>query len=390
MDIGVLGQGITAKSVISQLPLLGHRLVPVEEADLVVASPGISPSDYPSLQANIISEIEFAYLELQKRKNCPHLIAITGTNGKSTVTALIGHILGVPACGNIGIPLIEYAQTESPYLSVELSSYQLERCFDFTPEVGILMNLTPDHLTRHKTMEAYAEAKMRVFQNQKPEHLCIIEANNPYLEPFLDSVKSQKKFLSPTHPDLAYLEPLNLGGDHLKCNYLAAFWAARYFELSPEAIIEKMKTYTPLPHRMEVVLNHEGRLFVNDSKATNPESSMAAITSYRVPIHLIMCGDDKGLEMDWFLDETAKRVATLTVFGGIADRIESFMSEHHPTLTLAKKKSLGEAIDQAYSFSEGESVILLSPSSSSFDCFKNFEDRGNQFREWVTSKYANQ
>ena len=174
-SIAILGEGITAKSVSAFCKTHAIDIVSPEEADLVIASPGIPPKEYPRVKAEIISDIEWAYRLFQESAHPPKLIAVTGTNGKSTVTAMIAHILDAPYAGNIGIPLINYVglEQEFPCIVVEVSSYQLESCVRFKPDISILLNITEDHMTRHGSMEEYSKQKAKVCMNQDEKDLFI-------------------------------------------------------------------------------------------------------------------------------------------------------------------------------------------------------------------------
>ena len=165
IKIAVLGEGVTAQALINNQIRLGYDVVSIKEAELIVASPGIPNEKLPQTDLPIISEVEFAYLLIQQQESIPKIIGITGTNGKSTVTALIAHCLEVPPLGNFGDPLINYVGTKHPYLVVELSSYQLERTIEFKPDIAIILNITPDHLERHKTVEEYSFQKSKIVKN---------------------------------------------------------------------------------------------------------------------------------------------------------------------------------------------------------------------------------
>lgn len=391
--IAILGDGITANSVKKTLARLsGFTLVPVENADLIVASPGIPPQHYPETTVEIISEIEFAWRLFHRPEAtyCPTLIGITGTNGKSTVTSLIGHILDVPATGNIGMPLIEYVDhpDQPTYLAVELSSYQLETCFEFQPRVAVLLNLTPDHLERHKTMDSYAEAKARIFQAQQAADTLVYNQDDTWMTALAELAPSQKIPFYAAHPEMARLTNLKIPGPHNQMNALAAFLAVRALGMSDIQIIDRIRTYGGLEHRLETVLTVNDRTFINDSKATNPDSTTIAVNAFQGNVQLIVCGNDKQLALAHFVTSIRPRIKNAIAYGGIADRFIENCLACDPAYPVIKTASLEEALATAWSYSEPGDVILFSPSQSSFDLYNNFEHRGQVFKEMVHALYG--
>lgn len=391
--IAILGSGITAKAVSEKATELGLHIVPAEEAQLVVASPGIPPSTFPKVACEIVSEIEFAYRYLIANPSPPKLVGISGTNGKSTVTAMVAHIVTCPMAGNMGIPLVTYIAAPTPptCIAVELSSYQLETCSTFRPPIAIILGLTPDHIDRHPTMESYAAAKQQLVAAQTSDDLVIYDAENPWSRRIAESSKARKCPLSETTPlfqqivAMTQTRPcLGLIGKHNHMNALAAGLTAVALGMSETFILEKLATYPALPHRIEWVGTLSGCSVFNDSKATNPESTMVALAAFDRPIHLILGGKDKGLDLTRFSREVVSRVASITVFGEIADRMVAvFHALRMPLPPLAQTGHLAEALNTALGFSFPDDVILFSPACSSFDQFQSFEHRGDVFRLMV-------
>lgn len=397
-NIAILGNGITAKAVHDKALSLGLTLVSPEEASLVVASPGIPPSSFPKVTCEIISEIEFAYRYLMASPMPPRLVGITGTNGKSTVTAMVAHLLDCPMAGNIGIPLVNYiADTPPACIAVELSSYQLETCNTFRPQIAIVLGLTPDHIDRHPTMESYAAAKQRMVATQTETDLVIYDADNPWSRRIAESSKARKKPLSDSAPlfqqivAMTQQQPcLGLIGKHNHMNALAAGLVAAEWGMPDSVILEKLSTYQALPHRIELVGTINGSAVFNDSKATNPESTVVALAAFDKPIHVILGGKDKGLVLENFAQEVVSRVASITVFGEIADRMVAvFRGLPAGGPPLAQTVTLAEALDVALGFAKPDEVVLFSPACSSFDQFQSFEHRGDVFRLMVRDLEGN-
>jgi UDP-N-acetylmuramoylalanine--D-glutamate ligase len=383
-SIAILGEGITAKSVSAFCKTHAIDIVSPEEADLVIASPGIPPKEYPRVKAEIISDIEWAYRLFQESAHPPKLIAVTGTNGKSTVTAMIAHILDAPYAGNIGIPLINYVglEQEFPCIVVEVSSYQLESCVRFKPDISILLNITEDHMTRHGSMEEYSKQKAKVCMNQDEKDLFIYNSDDELVCELLNGCKARKIGFSMTSIE-PRIRQLPLVGEHNFCNAWVAVLAGQDCEQSIETSLSFLKSFKGLKHRLELVTEHKGRLFYNDSKATNPDSTLIALRAFSKPVHLILCGEDKQLELTDFMKEVQKKALTVTAFGTVADKICSISRVINPDYALYQVSNLEEAIQNTMRVAKEGSVILFSPSSSSFDMFNGFENRGDMFIETV-------
>ncbi len=383
--IAILGDGITAKAVREKLNELHIQETAVDIADLIVTSPGIPPHQYPNVSCEIISEIEFAYRLFNETDTLPILIGITGTNGKSTVTALLAHVLDCPMAGNIGIPLITYVGNlkKGDPIALELSSYQLEQSSAFHPHIAIFLNLTEDHIERHKTMQAYAEAKAKIFHHQTATDYLIYNQDEANLKPLISTSPSQQIPYSLQDPEAVLLNKLSIPGPHNQSNALAVLKAARLLGLSDEKILSKMQTFKGLEHRIEYITDLFACPVYNDSKATNPDSTLKAVAAFSKPIHLIICGYDKGLELEGFIRGLHEKVKSITVFGAITSRFIAVSTNINPQFPLYKANVITDALLQVGQFAQPKDIILFSPACSSFDQFNNFEHRGQEFKKAV-------
>jgi len=379
-SVAVLGEGVTASAVRRCLSRFNCPEVAAEHADIVVSSPGIPPEQYPDVDVEIISEIEFAYRLFQFMGHPPFLIGITGTNGKTTVTTLVGALLNCPVAGNIGTPLVDYVTKDKhvDVIAVELSSYQLEGCTSFRPNVAIMLTFTPDHLQRHKTMEAYGKQKQKLWAYQTESDVLIYNSDDDGVVALVQGAVAQTIPISVResgrrHP---YLRGL-----HNLLNIECALQAARCVCDDEALLAERLQTFQGVEHRLEFVGMYRGCLVFNDSKSTNPDSTRTAIQSFSEPVHLIFGGDDKGLEIIDFYHELSSQVSSLHTFGALGQKLNTI--EHHPF-----HETLDQALAQAFNSANPGDVILFSPGSSSFDQFDNFEQRGDHFKEVVRRDYV--
>ena len=380
--VAVLGEGVTAKAVCSSLEGLGYTNTSVDEADLVVASPGISPDQYPSCSAPIISEIEFAYLEMRERGNLPYLIVVTGTNGKSTVTAMIANLLGCSYAGNIGIPFIEFLDTKEKTLVLEVSSFQLERCFEFCPDIAVFLNLSSDHLSRHCTFEAYSLAKVRLFQQMGKQHTIIYNKEDAEVCSLVD------KFSVPTVPfclsSLRTTFKLQVPGRHNQLNAEAAIAVAKVCGVKESDWRPKLEAFIGLDHRLELVTERDGVRYINDSKATNLEATLHALEAFEEPKHVILCGQSKpelcDEELTLFLFKVLRKAVRVYVYGGLSERYQRLVADKHNVSFL---NDLDAVIKLVYRYVSDGDVVLFSPSSSSYDLYESFEHRGDEFKKRV-------
>ena len=352
----------------------------------------------------LLSEIELAY-----RLSVSPIVAVTGTKGKSTTTALIGHLLlasGKRAYvgGNIGNPLIHEVLKAGPNDCVvaEVSSFQLEAVHEFKPRVAVLLNLSADHLDRYASMDEYADAKFRIFRNQDFEDTFVANIADGRLEPLhwsnaASPVKAKQMWFGPSADGRASMyvregaivyapragEPVEvlrvenvpLAGSHNVDNVMAALLAAVALGSDPHVVGEAVRSFSPMPHRLEVVERVEDVIYVNDSKATNPGSVIAALHAYDAPVHLIAGGKSKNTDFSDLgraVDECAK---TLIVFGEAAEEIASSV-ERTKTVHVA---TLEEAVRTARSLAAPGEIVLLSPGCASFDMFASAEERGRRF-----------
>lgn len=391
--------------------ILGYHPENVDDIDMAVVSPGV-PLDLPfilklkSKNIEIIGEVELAYRLSQN----PMFIGITGTNGKTTTTSLVGEIfkkanIDTYIVGNIGNPVIDTVDTanENSVLVTELSSFQLESIDTFKPHVSAILNFTEDHLNRHHTMEAYMEAKARIFKNQDEKDFCILNYDDKDVRSLSDNVKAKKIFFSRKKSldcgiyldednniiinidkeiKLLNKDELSLPGNHNLENCMAAAAIAYVSNIDIDVIREVLKTFAGVEHRQEFVRNLNGIMFVNDSKATNPDSSIKAIESYNRPIVLIAGGMDKQSSFDEFLDAAKENVYALVLLGETAQKIkECAQNKGFDNITVVK--DMKEAVNASYQIAKGGDVVLLSPACASWDMYKSFEVRGIDFKDNV-------
>lgn len=367
-------------------------------AELVVLSPGIE-ADIPwtlaftAIGAPIIGEIELAYNYYPGR-----IIAITGTNGKTTTTALIEHILlqagkTAKACGNYGYPFCELAmEPNAPEFAVlEVSSFQMETIHSFRPEVAIWLNFAPDHMDRYTKVEDYFNAKLRIFENMTEEQQAIIRvgenlpAIRPQVQEFSSVVGSGRLYYSQNYIMEAGRPLMGLRGTameqaHNAENSMAAILACRSVGLSDEAIEQGIRTFSPPGHRCETVAEMDGILWLNDSKSTNLHSTEAAVRSQTRPIILLAGGKDKGLDYSAINPMLAQKARCCIVFGQIADQLENTFSAVCKTV---KVQTVEQAVAAAAQQAMRGDVVLFSPGTSSFDQFSGYVQRGQCFRNAV-------
>ncbi len=366
--------------------------------DLAVLSPGIDPKvslvqRFLAAGIPIIAEIELAY-----QNSSTPVIGITGTNGKTTTTELVAAMLtgaGVRtvAGGNIGKPYSEIVseRQEVDVITLEVSSFQLERIQKFRPQVSVWLNLSSDHLDRYDNMEDYRQAKLRIFENQTPQDWAVVNFRDS-----LPGIAAQRITFSAYeagadlylrddiihYKDQPLLDPreTSLRGQHNTENLMAALGIGLARGLSADQMRPALRSYRPQPHRCEIVRELDGVLYVNDSKATNLDALEKALRSEERPVILIAGGKDKGFEFDTLAEVVGQRVRWAVLIGEMAPRIVGVWSEHVPCEPVG---NLGEAVNIAWSIARPGEVVLFSPGTSSFDMFKNYADRGNQFRALV-------
>jgi UDP-N-acetylmuramoylalanine--D-glutamate ligase len=389
------------------LELGSHREETFLEQDLIVPSPGV-PADAPPLEAarakgvTIWSEIELAYRFLRGR-----LIGITGSNGKTTTTSLVEHILKMAGletilAGNIGRPLIGCvdAMTDNTFTVVELSSFQLELVGTFRPNIGVFLNLTPDHLDRHHTIEAYGAAKARLFENQTGDDAAILNADDARTAPYAPSLPrvywfSRKQRVTQgayvrdeeivfrqdgEEEVLLRVEDIPLVGAHNVENVLAAAAATRLAGAPASAIAKGVRSFAGVEHRLEFVSEVAGVRYYNDSKATNVDATLKALDAFPGRILVILGGKDKGSDYTVLQKPLREKAILALLIGAAAEKIESQISG---SVALERAETLERAVEIASHAALCGDVVLLAPACASFDQFQNYEHRGRVFKDLV-------
>jgi UDP-N-acetylmuramoylalanine--D-glutamate ligase len=388
----------------------GHGERTFREQDLIVVSPGV-PANIPALAAArkkgiaIWSEIELAWRYLRGK-----LVAITGSNGKTTTTSLVGHILrtsNIPTHvgGNIGTPLLSFVErsSDTDVTVAEVSSFQLETVDAFRPEIGVMLNLTPDHLDRHATFEDYAAAKMRMFENQLERDWAVLNADDPEVtkrtpaKPKLCWFSRQKRvavgaFLLNDNimfrnegfeVELAKRSQIPLRGEHNLENVLAACAASYLAGATPAAIAKGVKTFQAVEHRLEFVAEIGGVEFFNDSKATNVDAAVKALEAFPSGLRVILGGKDKGSPYTPLVPLLKERARQVLLIGAAAPKIADDLAELGTVVPIERADTLERAVHLAYRSAEAGDTVLLAPACSSFDQFENYEHRGRTFKQVV-------
>ncbi len=399
--------------------MLDERNIPWEEghhteelilnADEIVKSPGI-PNNAPLILklkekgTPIISEIEFA-----GRYTHAKMICITGSNGKTTTTSLIYHIfkkagLNVGLAGNIGKSLAyQVAEENYDYYIIELSSFQLDNMYDFRANIAVLMNITPDHLDRYDyKMQNYIDAKFRIIQNQTDDDAFIFWMDDPVIQQELSKYRVHGRYYPfAEHREdgaAAYIdqdkivfsepiafnmeqEELALTGTHNMYNSMAAGISANLAGIKKECIREALQDFQGVPHRLEKVCRVRGVEYINDSKATNVNSCWYALQSMKTKTILILGGKDKGNDYNEIADLVREKCSGLIYMGLHNEKLHQFFDPFG--LPVADVQSMKDAVQAAYDMAKKGETVLLSPCCASFDLFKSYEDRGDQFKECV-------
>ncbi|OLB33903.1 MAG: UDP-N-acetylmuramoylalanine--D-glutamate ligase [Acidobacteria bacterium 13_2_20CM_57_17] len=389
------------------LELGDHRENSFLEQDLIVPSPGV-PADAPLLQAarakgvTIWSEVELADRFLRGR-----LIGITGSNGKTTTTSLIDHILknagfSTILAGNIGTPLIARVdQTNGDSITVaELSSFQLELIETLRPNISVFLNLTPDHLDRHHTLEAYGRAKARIFENQTEADSAVLNADDPATTP-LAPTKPQVYWFSRKQrvaqgafvrgneivfrrdgqeEAVLHLKDIPLAGGHNVENVLAAVAAARLVGAQAEAIARGIRSFAGVEHRLEFVAEIVGVRYYNDSKATNVDATLKALDAFPGRILIVLGGKDKGSDYTVLQKPLREKAILALLIGAAAEKIENQITG---SVAIERAGTIERAVEIASLAARPGDVVLLAPACASFDQFQNYEHRGRVFKDLV-------
>jgi UDP-N-acetylmuramoylalanine--D-glutamate ligase len=397
---GLLDAGVTVETG-------GHGERTFRGQDLIVVSPGV-PVETPQLrQARelgipIIGEVELATRFLQG-----HLIAITGSNGKTTTTALVGEVIarggGMSLVGgNIGTPAISLTAESTPdcYVVLEVSSFQLETVHTFHPEVAVVLNITPDHLDRHSTFQAYVDAKSRIFENQVDSDYAVLNADDPACAGLAGRTRARNVWFSRAcevehgaqvkdgtiifrdlkgDREVMPVSAIKLKGAHNLENVLAAVCVGMLLQIEPRLIRCAVEEFKAVEHRLEYVATIRGVEYYNDSKATNVDATIKALESFPGNIHLILGGKDKGSDysvLNRLLRERTKRVYTI---GAAAAKIESQITGS----AIEPAGTLDAAVRKAAAAARPGDIVLLAPACASFDQFQNYEHRGRAFKQVV-------
>jgi UDP-N-acetylmuramoylalanine--D-glutamate ligase len=389
------------------LELGGHGAQKFVDQDLIVPSPGVSPlmpalAAARSLGIPVWSEIELAWRFLRGR-----LVCITGSNGKTTTTSLVGHILEtagwpVQVAGNIGTPLISRVDvsSDSGFTVVEASSFQLESISAFRPDVAVLLNLTQDHLDRHGSFEAYARAKARMFENQTENDAAIVNADDEAAAQYTPSGPqvfwfSRKKRVASgcflrddeivfrrdgAETVLLRRGDIGLRGDHNVENVLAATAAATLVGVEPDAIARGVRSFAGVEHRLEFVATISGVEYFNDSKATNVDATLKALDAFPGNVLVILGGKDKGCDYGILRAALRRHARMALLIGSAADKIESQLAGIVP---VERAGTMASAVEMAATRARPGDVVLLAPACASFDQFESYEHRGRVFKQLV-------
>ncbi len=392
----------------------------LDGCECIITSPGVPPGAWIIKEAEkrgipIIGEMEFA------RSYCPDnpLIAITGTNGKTTVTSLTAFMLNrsgkkAIACGNIGMPLSAVVNKLDPdtIIVMEVSSFQLDRIKDFRPDVAVILNLSPDHIAYHGSFEKYAEAKFKISSNQFGKNLLILNADD---KATLDALKYTKALvayfsMSPVdwgiynkggklcmkfspgevpgqhvEEEIMLIDEIRIPGEHNTYNSMAAALAARVFEIRNEDIRDSLMAFEGVEHRLEFVADIDGVEYVNDSKATNVNATWYALSSFKKPIVWIAGGRGDSNDYSLLDEHVEKNVKAIVAIGEEADAI---FNHFCTTKRCVRADSLEEAVIEAKGLADAGDIVLFTPACKSFDMFMNYEHRGEVFKSAVRNLTA--
>ena len=382
----------------------------IENMDILVMSPGV-PTDLPFVNKAreknnpVIGEIELAYMFCKSP-----IIGITGTNGKTTTTTLVGDICkayynNTFVVGNIGNPFADITldTTNNGAVVAELSSFQLETINEFKPKVSAVLNITPDHLNRHHTIQNYIAAKERVFENQTADDYCILNYNDEITKAMANKTKAKVVFFSLNNKldegiysdeNSIYIKALGydqkvidinelkiLGGHNVE-NAMAAIGCSIAIGVPMDIVVKVLKEFTAVEHRIEYVTTVNDIEFYNDSKGTNPDASIKAVEAMKCPICIIAGGYDKGSDFTEWIDTFKGRVKFVAVIGAVKDKIVDTLNKADFT-NYKTADTFEEAIDLCYENADKGDCVLLSPACASWDMFKSYEQRGEIFKDYV-------
>ncbi len=353
----------------------------LDGVDLLVKSPGVPPAAPLAAAARERGLTVWSEVELGFRLLANPILGVTGTNGKTTTSELLGDIFraagkDVAVAGNVGRPLtgLDGVLGEGAWIVCELSSFQLEDVDTFRPHIAVLLNLAPDHLDRHETFEDYGAAKLRIFENQTAENVAVVPRG-------FGTIPGEARRIEFSLEDELPAEP-GIPGEHNRENAAAATVAARAAGIPDDAIAAGLSSFAGVPHRLELIREVGGVRFVNDSKATNPEAAERALSAYPPGIRLILGGSRKGIPFERLAKRAAASgVAQAYLIGDSADEIAEALAAEGVRFTYSR--DLPTAVQDAFRDADPGEVVLLSPACASYDQFRDFEERGERFRELV-------
>ncbi len=347
----------------------------LDGAELLVKSPGVPGEELLVVEARRRGIPVWSELELGVRILDNPLLAVTGTNGKTTTSELLGAILGAPVAGNVGRALCDLDGEAAPgdWIVVEVSSFQLEDVHTFRPRVGVLLNLEPDHLDRHGSFDAYAAAKLRLFAQQEPGDVAVVPRGFRAIPGSARRAEFDREDELPAEP--------RLPGAHNRENAAAATVAARAAGANDAEIARGLSEFPGVAHRLELVRERDGVRFVNDSKATNVAAALRALAAYEEPLLVILGGRAKGESFEPLADAARRRVRRAFLVGEAAGDIAEALAD----VPFEFSGDLASAVAAAAAAAQPGDVVLLSPACASYDQFRDFEERGDEFRRLVTA-----
>jgi UDP-N-acetylmuramoylalanine--D-glutamate ligase len=399
----LLEQGVTVETG-------GHGERTFRGQDLIVVSPGV-PADAPQLvSARNLGEPVIGEVELAAQFLAGQIVAITGANGKTTTTALAGEIIAAgnfPTLvgGNIGTPAISFVDQSGPatWIVLEVSSFQLETIVEFRPRIAVILNITPDHLDRHKTFDNYVSAKARIFENQCPGDFTVLNADDPTTAGLSERTRAQLFWFSRKReveegafargPNIYFrdgnsereimpLAEISLQGAHNLENVLAGVSIGMLAGCQPDQVRKAVRNFKAVEHRLEFVARVAGVDYYNDSKATNVDATIKALESFPANIHLILGGKDKGSDYTVLHELLRQRVKRVYTIGAAAAKIES---QIQGIVEIDPAETLENAVRKTSESAVAGDVVLLAPACASFDQFQSYEHRGRVFKELVHS-----
>ena len=386
----------------------GHGERTFRGQDLIVVSPGVPVDAAPLVQARAAGEPVIGEIELAAQNLPGEIVAITGSNGKTTTTTLAGEILaagGFPVSvgGNIGTPAISLVEraTRQTIVVLEVSSFQLETIQTFRPKVAVVLNVTPDHLDRHRTFQTYVDAKTRIFENQQASDFAVLNEDDPTCRTLRDRTRAQVFWFSrkkevqqgacvrdgkiffldgKSQREVMLVSEVPLKGAHNVENVLAGVCAGALMGCEPAKIRQAIQNFKAVEHRLEYVATIKGVEYFDDSKATNVDATIKALESFPKNIHLILGGKDKGSDYTVLNDLLRERVKRVYTIGAAAEKIESHIKG---AAEVVHAETLENAIRRASAVAEPGDVVLLAPACASFDQFQSYNHRGRVFKEVV-------